>query len=107
MTVPHPLDPVTPADLRLAVKILCDFFHGIRLRFKFIDIYECPKNELIPFLECERLGNPLPPPPNRRARVYFHKHTAYVFEKAIVNLTTGEVELAQALPDSQGPVRDV
>lgn len=104
MITPHPLDPITPAELRQAVKILRDLFPGTRLRFKFIDIYECPKNEIIPYLESERLGTPLPPPPNRRARIYFHKHITDVFQKAVVNLTTGDVELLQALPDSQGPV---
>jgi primary-amine oxidase len=104
MTVPHPLDPITPAELRQAVKILQDHFNGVRLRFKFIDIYDCPKNDVIPYLECERLGKPLPPPPNRRARIYFHKQVQNVFQKAVVNLATGDVELVEALPDSQGPV---
>jgi primary-amine oxidase len=106
MVVPHPLDPVTPAELRRAVKILQDYFHGARPRFKFIDIYECPKSDVIPYLECERLGKPLPPPPNRRARIYFHKNIKGVFQKAIVNLTTGDVELLEDLPDIQGPVRN-
>jgi Cu2+-containing amine oxidase len=104
MINPRPLDSITPAELRRAVEILRDFFHGIVLRFKFIDIYECPKNEVIPYLESERLGTPLSPP-NRRARIYFHKHITDVFQKAVVNLTTGDVELLQALPDSQGLVR--
>ncbi len=45
MIVPHPLDPITLAELRQAVKMLEDFFHGVQLRSKFIDIYECSKNE--------------------------------------------------------------
>jgi primary-amine oxidase len=90
MVVPHPLDPVTPAELRRAVKILQDYFHGARPRFKFIDIYECPKSDVIPY----------------RARIYFHKNIKGVFQKAIVNLTTGDVELLEDLPDIQGPVRD-
>jgi len=65
MIVPHPLDPIIPAELRRAVKILRDFFHGTRLRFKFIDVYECPKDEVIPYLESDGLVAALPPPPNR------------------------------------------
>ena len=102
---PHPLDPITPAELARAVQILRDHFHGARLRFKFVDLFECPKKDVIPYLECERLGKPLPRLPDRRARVYFHKHIAGVFQKAVVNITTKQVEQLELLPDVQGPVR--
>jgi primary-amine oxidase len=67
MTDPYLIDPITPLELSRAVTILRDDFHGIRLRFKFADLYECPRRDVIPYLECERLGMPLPPPPDRRA----------------------------------------
>lgn len=102
---PHPLDPITPSELSRAVAILQDHLQNTRLRFKLIDLYECPKHLVLPFIECERLGKPLPDTPDRRARIYFHKKPVVnVLQKAIVNLTTRKVELLQALPDVQGPV---
>jgi primary-amine oxidase len=44
------------------------------------------------------------PFPNRQARIYFHRHIKDIFQKAIINLTTGDVELLESLPDAQGRV---
>jgi primary-amine oxidase len=100
----HPLDPITVTELSSAVRILRAHFNGQRLRFKFIDLLECAKADVTPYLEAERLGQTLPPAPDRRAKVYFHRIRTEVFQKAIVNVTTGVVESLQELPDAQGPV---
>lgn len=46
---PHPLDPITPPELAAALQILRDHFKGARLRFKFVDLHECPKYEVVPY----------------------------------------------------------
>ena len=100
----HPLDPITVSELSSTVQILRAHFNGQRLRFKFIDLLECSKTDVTPYLEAERLGQPLPRAPERRTKVYFHRIRTEVFQKAIVNVTTGAVESLKELPDVQGPV---
>lgn len=100
----HPLDPISVTELSSTVRILSAHFNGQRLRFKFIDLLECSKTDVAPYLQAEHLGHSLPPPPNRRTKVYFHRVETEVFQKGIVNVTTEVVESIQELPDVQGPV---
>jgi primary-amine oxidase len=101
----HPLDPITPSEIRQAVQILRDHFRKDRIRFKLVDIFEVPKAEVISYLENERLGESLPEAPARRARVYFHlEANPHLLNKARVNVTAGVVEAVESLPDVQGPV---
>ncbi|EXJ80880.1 primary-amine oxidase [Capronia epimyces CBS 606.96] len=101
----HPLDPITPAEIRQAVQILRDRYPNDQIRFKLVDIFECPKAEVVPYLEKQRLGQTLPAPPARRARIYFHlARNPHLLNKARVNVTAGLVEAVESLPDVQGPV---
>lgn len=75
------------------------------MRFNLIDIFECPKIEVIEYLENERLGKPLGQVPYRRARVYYHfQSNRNLLYTARVNVTRGIVEGVQSLENVQGPV---
>lgn len=52
-----------------------------------ITLWEPTKQELIPFLDAERLGRQLPKPPPRVARVQFYLEKATEFRQAEVDLT--------------------
>ena len=100
----HPLDPITPSEISSAVRILCQNLSAYRVRFKFIDLVECPKADVVPYLVAERNGNKLPQPPNRRARIYFHTPSSRSLQKAIVDLASNVVVSIEQFPDAQGPV---
>ncbi|KAF2491702.1 copper amine oxidase [Lophium mytilinum] len=100
----HPLDLISPAEISRAVEVLRAQYSDQKLRFKLVDIYDCPKAEVIPYLEAERLGRALPPAPPRRARVYFHLSDPYLLYKARVDVTAGKVETVTSLENIQGPV---
>ena len=102
---PHPFDPIRPDEIQRTVKILQLSFPGVSLRFKAIEIQEPRKAEVVPFLEAERLGKPLPPPPARTAYVLFHRLDNHAFIKGLVNLDTGRPASLKELPkEVQGPV---
>jgi len=103
--ISHPLDPITPAEVTKAVQVLRVSYPEERIRFKLVDIFECPKAEVVGYLESERLGKPLPAAPSRRARVYFHfQKNPTLLQKARVNITTSTIEDVQSLENVQGPV---
>ncbi|KAF2810825.1 amine oxidase catalytic domain-containing protein [Mytilinidion resinicola] len=54
----HSLDPITPTKITQTVEILRAKYLDQKVRFKLVDIYDCPKADIIPYLETERLGNP-------------------------------------------------
>ncbi|KAH8432763.1 copper amine oxidase [Aspergillus melleus] len=104
-TLPHPFDGITPAEIQLATKILEAAFPGVNLRYKKIDIQEPTKKEVVPFIEAERLGKPLPPRPARLLQVLFHRLDTGVFFKALLNAGTRSILYAKELPkEIQGPV---
>lgn len=72
MSAPHPFDPISAAEIRNATTILKASFPDVKLRFKLIDVNEPIKKDVIPYIEAERLGNPLPPPPARIIQALFH-----------------------------------
>lgn len=101
----HPLDPITQNEASQAVKILRAKYPEEIVRFKLVDVLECPKNEVVGYLENERLGKPLGKIPDRRARVYYHlQSNPNLLYKARINVTTGLVEGIQSLENVQGPV---
>ena len=100
----HPLDPISPSELGRAAHTLRDKFHSMRLRFKLIDVIEPPKAQVLTYLESIRHGRTTASIPDRKARIYFHKESSPVLQKAVVNITLGTVDQVEELPDSQGPV---
>ncbi|PWY84418.1 copper amine oxidase [Aspergillus eucalypticola CBS 122712] len=101
---PHPFDSITPAEIVLATKILAVAFPGVPLRYKKIDIQEPIKSEVVPFIEAERLGKPLPAKPTRLLLVLFHRMDTMAFCKALLNSDTRSIISAKELPKHvQGP----
>ncbi|KAI8675694.1 Amine oxidase [Fusarium keratoplasticum] len=98
----HPLDPLHADEIAQVVKIL-NHCQRSKLRFKVITLDEPRKQDLIPYLEAERLGDLLPTPPNRKAYVYFHTLDDHKFHRGVVNITTNTVEVDQILEGIQGP----
>ena len=107
MTTPavHPFDPITPEEIKASIAILRNAFPDSDLRFKVVDLQEPVKQDVIPYIEAERLGQPLPTPPARLVHALFHKTKTGAFMKALVEPSAGKVIFAKELPkDVQGPV---
>lgn len=82
---PHPFDPISPEEIKLAVRILEATFPGVPLRYKRIDINEPIKKDVLPYIEAERLRRPLPTPPARLIYTLFHRLDTGAFYKAVLN----------------------
>lgn len=95
---PHPFDPISPEEIKLAVRILEATFPGIPLRYKRIDINEPIKKDVLPYIEAERLRRPLPPPPTRLIYTLFHRLDTGAFYKALLNADKRTVVHAMELP---------
>lgn len=70
------------------------------LRFKVIDLFEPPKAEVLDLLHNSASGGHV----DRRARIYYHKKPSQLLRKAIVNVSSRQVESDQEIADVQGPV---
>ncbi len=84
----HPFDPISPLEIQSAVSLLTKSFPNVKLRFKLIDINEPVKKDVIPYIEAERLGKPLPAPPARIVQALYHSKT--VSEEALEKLSLTE-----------------
>ncbi|KAL4924796.1 copper amine oxidase [Aspergillus undulatus] len=105
MTTLHPFDPVTPGEINLTTKILQASFPDVTLRYKKIDMQEPIKAEVVPYIEAERLGKPLPRKPARLLQALFHRMDTGAFFKALLNADTKSIVYAKELPRGiQGPV---
>ncbi|KZT55201.1 hypothetical protein CALCODRAFT_518892 [Calocera cornea HHB12733] len=101
----HPFDPLTPTEIRNTVSILKAQFPDVPLRFKVIELLEPTKADVIPYIEAERLGTPLPPKPTRLTFSYFHRMDKGIFYKAILTPSTGKMVSLKELPAAiQGPI---
>lgn len=98
MTTLHPFDPITPGEITLATKILQAAFPDVTLRYKKIDLQEPIKAEVVPYIEAERLGKPLPTKPTRLLQVLFHRMDTGAFFKGLLNADTKSVVYAKELP---------
>lgn len=95
----HPFDPLTAAEVKLAVITLEKALPNIPLRFKRIDVLEPIKKDVIPYIEAERLGNPLPSKPARLLFSYFHRKDTGAFFKAVINADTKQAVYVKELPE--------
>lgn len=87
-----------PQEVNLTVNILNKALPGVPLRFKALDIQEPRKADVIPFIEAERTGAPLPNPPARVTSVLFHRLDTSAFIKGLVNLGNMAVLSLKELP---------
>lgn len=95
---PHPFDPISAEEIKLAVRILEAAFPGVSLRYKRIDIHEPAKKDVLPYIEAERLRRPLPPPPARLLYSLFHRLDTGAFYKAVLNAEKRTIVYAKELP---------
>lgn len=95
----HPFDPLTAGEVKLAVSILEKALPNVPLRYKRIDVLEPIKKDVIPYIEAERLGKPLPSKPARLLFSYFHRMDNGAFYKAVVNADTKQTVYVKELPE--------
>lgn len=94
----HPFDPLQAGEITHTVQILNSALPDAKLRFKFIDIQEPTKQDVIPYIEAERTESTLPPKPARITYTLFHRLDTGAFLKALVNLDTSKVISIRELP---------
>ncbi|KAK9771660.1 putative Amine oxidase [Seiridium cardinale] len=92
----HPLDPLSPAEISVAAKIIKSHNPEGSVHFKNITLIEPPKKELRKFLAAERTGKAAPLPARRVSALYYHRGTADLF-CATVNLETEKVDGVEQL----------
>jgi primary-amine oxidase len=69
--MPHPIDQLTPAELKTCVRILRQHHKGKTLHIKAVNNEEPPKSILVPYLEAEKAGIPIAPPPRIGYAIYY------------------------------------
>lgn len=94
----HPFDPLRTDEIELAAEVLKKSLPGTRLRFKAIEVLEPRKQDVIPYIEAERNGTPLPEKPARLVYSLFHRLDSGAFMKALLNLDRGELLSIKELP---------
>ncbi|KAK7182341.1 hypothetical protein DPSP01_002357 [Paraphaeosphaeria sporulosa] len=100
MTVLHPFDPLTPAEISKAAEIVRSRYMGQDVNFRVITLKEPPKNEMIAFLDEEHRKRPTNRVPIRCARVEITLKTAAggnELHEFHVNLTDSSILKHQAL----------
>ncbi|KKK18139.1 hypothetical protein P175DRAFT_0441910 [Aspergillus ochraceoroseus IBT 24754] len=103
----HPFDPLTPQEIRLGHRILKSAFPGVGLRINRIDLQEPLKKEVIPYIEAERLGKPLPRKPTRLIYSYFHRLDTGACCKALFNADNASIIYVKELPLGVQPPIDI
>lgn len=95
---PHPFDPLRPAEVELAAQILRESLPETRIRFKVIEVQEPRKQDVIPYIEAERLGNSLPEKPARLVYSMFHRLDTGALMKALINVDRRKLLSVKELP---------
>ncbi|ANB13134.1 putative peroxisomal copper amine oxidase [Sugiyamaella lignohabitans] len=104
--MPHPLDQLNPEELQRAVGHLKNYHKGKQLHIKNIHLEEPPKSLLGPYLQAEKAGKPIAPPP-RIAYGYYYIMDDKKAEEIWIDLDTNQitkvvmVALPQHLPMDQ------
>jgi primary-amine oxidase len=89
----HPLAPIDSQEIRQAVSFVrAQWPADTDLHFKSITLQEPAKTEVIPYLEAQLAGQSLPKI-DRRVTVTYYIRKTNKFHEAVVNLSTGTLEL--------------
>ncbi|PSN61718.1 hypothetical protein BS50DRAFT_578232 [Corynespora cassiicola Philippines] len=96
--IAHPLDPITPPEISAAVHILRLGVSPASIRLKVVDLLESPKSNVLSWISDDTVVI------ERKAKIYYHVLGSPSLWKAIVNITGSTLEIAEELPDVQGPV---
>lgn len=110
MVAPHPLDPIRPAEIEAASRLIGKKYAGTKTRFQQIDLQEPSKQDLAPYIEAERLGETPSSTPDRLVRAYLWVYgqeitSRVALHKIWVNLTLGTIAKDELMPDIvQAPI---
>jgi primary-amine oxidase len=73
---PHPLAPLSAAEIAAAADLVRSIWPAqTNLHFKVITLEEPPKAQVIPYLEAERSGKPIPDIPRKAFINYYLRNT--------------------------------
>lgn len=102
--MPHPLEQLTPNELKSVVKVIKDHHKGQMIHFKQVAFEEPPKSVLAPWLEAERAGNKLPDLPRIAYAIYYVLNEGHG-EEMWVDVNTLKITKFNSLPkDSHLPL---
>ncbi|MCJ1362825.1 hypothetical protein MMC16_001931 [Acarospora aff. strigata] len=88
----HPFSPLTTSEITASAELVKGLYpNQTRLQFKAITLEEPEKAQVIPYLEAEHSGKPLPKI-LRKAFVCYYIRNTDKFHEAIVNLSQSRVE---------------
>lgn len=97
----HPFDPLQETELKLASKLVKDSCTEAAPHFVAIDRLDPPKQQMLQFLEAEKLGRTIPI--DRTVYVYYYLNERFC--KALVNVTKGHIITKTVLPEGTvGPL---
>ncbi|KAK1597067.1 copper amine oxidase [Colletotrichum navitas] len=92
MSAPHPLCPLSGAEIQAAAQLIQTCWpQSVSLQFKVVTLSEPAKAQLAPYLDARDKGQS-PPQPDRRAFLTYYVRGTDLFHEAVANLTTGKVE---------------
>jgi len=94
----HPFDPLSPTEITRATSILHRSYPvDTPIHFKAIALNEPPKALVLPYLDAEHRGSPLPIVPRTAYALYVLLNTSKAFE-AIIDLGTGKLASNAEIP---------
>ncbi|KAK7513134.1 copper amine oxidase [Phyllosticta citriasiana] len=89
----HPLAPLTAEEIKAAAAVIKSVWPaGTDLQFKNITLEEPAKADVVPYLDAEHAGTPLPSGIRRKAFVNYYIRNTNKFHEATVDLTSRSVE---------------
>ncbi|KAF2807691.1 uncharacterized protein BDZ99DRAFT_446493 [Mytilinidion resinicola] len=90
-SVSHPLAPLNASEITAASGLIkASWPAHTDLQFKAVTLEEPPKSEVLPYLEAEHSGKPLPRV-SRKAFVNYYIRNTNKFHEAVVDLSSGRV----------------
>ncbi|OJD33733.1 copper amine oxidase [Diplodia corticola] len=101
LSLPHPFDPLSPEEIRLAGQIVRDDLAGSDVNFRVITLLEPAKDEMMVFLEQEHSGVGSALTPSRVAKVQAYVGEAGEkkrFTEFMINLNTRSIQSKEELP---------
>ncbi|ANB11905.1 putative peroxisomal copper amine oxidase [Sugiyamaella lignohabitans] len=102
----HPLDQLTADEINRAVKLIKSRYSGKLLHFKNVETEEPPKALLVPYLEAEKAGRPIAPPPRIAYNIYYVLDDKKA-EEAWIDLGTNTIIKTAVIPKPHHPPMDM
>ncbi|ORY81288.1 primary amine oxidase [Leucosporidium creatinivorum] len=102
----HPLAALTPDELTTISRVVKSYNASKTCLFRRCLLVEPPKALVVPYLQAELSGAPLPPVPTRRGQALFYFEGEQDFMEALVDITRGTLLGQRILPGEHGPGDD-